>query len=141
MTLPKPEPGLVISYSYLWQDEARTGQESGRKDRPSVIVLAAERKDGAVVVTVLPVTHSPPSLTGEAIEIPAAVKAHLGMDGARSWIVVSEGNEFVWPGFDLRKTDRGRKYAYGFLPPRLFDQVRQAFVACARKGGKTTSRD
>lgn len=141
MTIPKPEPGLVISYAYLWREEARAGQESGRKDRPSVIVLTVERKDGALVTTVLPITHTPPSSPATAVEIPSAVKAHLGLDAAPSWIVVAEGNEFVWPGFDLRKIGRGSKFAYGFLPPRLFAQVRDAFVAFARSGGKTTKRD
>jgi hypothetical protein len=44
--------------------------------------------------------------------------------------VVSEGNEFVWPGYDLRKR-RGHpaRYDYGFLPPRFFNQVLKAFGA------------
>ena len=62
MPIPNPEPGLVISYSYLWHGEYEAGQEEGRKDRPSVIVLAVEREtDETAVVTVLPITHSAPS--------------------------------------------------------------------------------
>lgn len=34
MTLPRPIPGLVISYAYLWMQEALGGAEEGRKDRP-----------------------------------------------------------------------------------------------------------
>jgi hypothetical protein len=49
MPIPTPEPGLVISYAYLWHHEHGAGREEGRKDRPSVIVLAArgwvERSD------------------------------------------------------------------------------------------------
>ncbi len=110
MAIPAPEPGLVISYAYLWHHEHQAGHEEGRKDRPTVIVLAVEREgDGATVVTVLPVTHSAPTNPRAAVEIPRAVKRHLGLDDDRSWIVVAEGNEFLWPGYDLRKiphTDR-----------------------------------
>ena len=61
MAIPTPEPGLIISYAYVWDHEARSGQEEGRKDRPCVITLAVERQqDGETLVTVLPVTHRPP---------------------------------------------------------------------------------
>jgi hypothetical protein len=43
MPIPTPEPGLVISYAYLWYHEHEAGQREGRKDRPSVIVLSVER--------------------------------------------------------------------------------------------------
>jgi mRNA-degrading endonuclease toxin of MazEF toxin-antitoxin module len=61
MSLPRPEPGLVIPYAYLWRYEHRKGQEEGRKTRPCVIVLAAENQaDGTTRVTVAPITHTPP---------------------------------------------------------------------------------
>jgi hypothetical protein len=34
MPIPTPEPGLVISYAYLWHHEHEAGREEGRKDRP-----------------------------------------------------------------------------------------------------------
>jgi hypothetical protein len=75
VTLPGPEPGLVISYSYVWDHEGQVGREEGRKDRPCVIALAVERRpDGETVVTVLPVRHRPPADAASAVEIPAAVK-------------------------------------------------------------------
>jgi hypothetical protein len=85
---------------------------------------------------VVPVTHSPPENPSLCIEIPPETKRRLGLDAARSWIVVSEGNEFIWPGPDLRPLP-GRDLstaAYGLLPPRLFDMVRERFVALARSG-------
>jgi hypothetical protein len=73
--IPAREPGLVISYAYLWDYEAQTGQEEGRKDRPCVIALAIDRgPDGETRVTVLPVTHRPPDDLLMAVEIPPAVK-------------------------------------------------------------------
>ena len=143
MAIPHPEPGLVLNYSYLWHGEYSAGLEEGRKDRPSVIVLSLRReRDNAIVVTVLPITHSAPADTKTAIEMPPRVKAHLGLDHARSWIVVSEGNEFVWPGFDLRKVPRSDDYAFGFLPPNLLKYVIRAFAAWLEGGNsKTTPRN
>jgi hypothetical protein len=128
--IPTPEPGLVISYAYVWNYEARRGQEEGRKDRPCVIALAVERQtNGETVVTVLPVTHRTPEHAAAAIEIPRAVKQHLGLDAERSWVIVSEGDQFVWPGCDLRKLRGTDRYDYGFLPPRFFNDVMAAFRA------------
>lgn len=142
MMIPRPEPGLVINYAYLWHHEHESGQEEGRKDRPSVIVLCVEDdQDGATVVTVLPITHRKPTSSDWAVEIPSTVKQHLGLDDAPSWIVVAEGNEFVWPGYDLRQRP-DRSFTFGFLPPRLFKQVQEAFVASHRAAkARTTSRD
>ena len=128
MPIPNPEPGLVISYAYLWHHEHEAGRKEGLKDRLSVIVVAIEREaDDATIVTVLPITHSPPADQNSAVEIPLPVKRHLGFDDERSWIVVSEGNEFRWPGYDLRKIGRTDRYDYGFLPPRFFNQVLDSF--------------
>lgn len=108
MSWPTPRAGLVIRYSYLWQREAAAGREEGVKDRPCAIILAVEVEGGETVVYVLPITHSPPENPGDAVEIPQATKVRLGLDSERSWIVVSEGNSFVWPGPDLRpQTRRG----------------------------------
>lgn len=142
MGIPTPEPGLILNYTYLWHDEHNAGQEEGHKDRPSVIVLCATRmSDDATIVTVLPITHSAPIDPKGAIEIPPMIKRHLRLDDARSWIVIAEGNEFVWPGYDLRKVPKTDRYEFGFLPPRFFDQILDAFVALHKAGQiKTTSR-
>jgi hypothetical protein len=130
MPIPTPEAGLVISYSYLWHFEHQAGKEEGRKTRPAAIVLATQREDDeTLVVTVLPITHSAPTDPATAIEIPAPVKRHLGLDDARSWIVINEGNEFDWPGYDVRKVPGTDRYDYGFLPRRFFNFVIKAFVA------------
>src|SRR6202171_5014183 len=114
MPIPTPEPGLVISYAYLWHPAHEAGREEGRKDRPSVIVLAVERPaNDTTVVVVLPITHAPPTVPASAVEIPAAVKRHLGLDDERSWIVVAEGNEFDWPAYDLWKIGRRGPHDYG----------------------------
>ena len=90
MPFPTPHSGLVIHYAYLWHAEHLKGQEEGVKDRPCVIMLAAEVVDGETMVTVLPVTHTPPLDLSAAVEIPLATKQRLGLDSQRSWVVCSE---------------------------------------------------
>lgn len=131
MSLPKPEPGLVIRYSYLWLREHREGREEGNKDRPCAIVMAQAGGEDGSQVLVVPITHSPPEDTASAIELPLAVKRYLNLDSAHSWIVYSESNLFRWPGPDLRRA-AGREassVAYGFLPPKLFAELRRRFLA------------
>ena len=122
MSLPTPQPELVISYSYLWAREHGAGAEEGRKTRPCAIVAARQVIEGHEVVTVVPVTHASPTDPADAVEIPAALKAHLGLDELPSWIVVTETNDFLWPGPDLRPVPgtHPRRFDYGMLPPRFF---------------------
>ena len=135
MPLPNPEPGLVISYAYLWQAEHEQGQEEGLKDRPCAIVLSTCDDDGNTVVTVVPVTHTPPKYPNEAIEIPAATKQRLGLDHERSWVVVKEVNRFVWPGPDLRPVVGGSpdRFDYGFVPPALFRKIKKLLLDYATR--------
>jgi hypothetical protein len=132
--LPVPEAGLVIGYSYLWHSEYRRGLEEGLKDRPCVIVVASRRSGDKIVVTVVPVTHAPPAPADAAIELQASTKARLGLDEARSWVVVSEVNRFIWPGTDLRPVSRKEpdRFDYGLLPPAIFDQIMERLTVCAK---------
>lgn len=137
MALPEPELGLVVSYAYLWRREQLEGRLEARKDRPCVIVLAVDQGSRGRVVTVVPVTHSEPKDVSMAVELPQAVKRHLGLDAERSWVMLDEGNRFLWPGFDLRLVPRSNdRYDYGFLPPRLFAAIVTRFseVWAANKG-------
>lgn len=144
---PKPEPGLVISYSYLWSDEAEQGQVEGRKDRPCAIVLALEdpqATDGTPQqVAVVPITHTQPPDLNAAIEIPPRVKQHLGLDAERSWAILDELNVFTWPGYDLRPISRTNdRIDYGLLPPKLFDDLIAKFTELDERGKvQRTSRD
>jgi hypothetical protein len=97
----EPYAGLVIRYSYLWKREHEAGREDGTKDRPCAVVMAIVDQDGEWDVLVLPITHSPPPDPADAIEIPTETKKRLGLDTDRSWVVITEANEFLWPGPDL----------------------------------------
>jgi hypothetical protein len=94
-------------------------------------VVALQDEEGATWVYALPITHALPADAGNAIEIPAVVKARLGLDGERSWVVVDEANVFAWPGPDLRMLpgQGAESSAYGFLPPGFFRVVRDRFLA------------
>jgi hypothetical protein len=126
VSLPIPKPGLVIRYAYLWESEARQGREEGTKDRPCAIVLVVLREGEHPVVRVLPVTHTPPTNPKDALEIPTATKERLGLDSERSWVVLSEANDFIWPGPDLRPVPGAGSgsVAYGFLPPSFMRVLR-----------------
>jgi hypothetical protein len=144
MSIPDPQIGLVLSYSYLWHHEHRAGRQEGAKNRPCVIVFSVLCPDrGNAIVRVVPVTHSPPENPAAAFELPAAVKRYLGLDAERSWVILDEVNEFGWPGFDLRPVPGAPgSFAYGFLPPRLFNQLMAKLVGVWKQGhGKATPRD
>ena len=143
MAFPKPELGAVISYEYLWKYEAENGQIHGKKDRPCVIVLSITEENGMTRVVVAPVTHSKPE-DEYNIEIPIKVKQYLGLDTERSWVIASEVNEFYWPGFDLKPIrSRSSGYLYGFLPPKLFNQllIKIKESVKSKRGLKRSNRD
>jgi hypothetical protein len=135
VSFPEPYAGLVIRYAYLWKREFDTGRDEGTKDRPCAIVMAVIDESGDKEVLVLPITHSPPANPTDAIEIPTVIKNRLGLDSERSWILITEANEFIWPGPDLRPIP-GRDastIAYGPLPPRFFTYVRDKFLERDRR--------
>ena len=143
MPVPEPALGLVIHFAFLWRHERDAGREDAAKDRPCAIVLLRRQAGADTIVTVAPLTHRPPRDPAVAIEVPPAVKRHLGLDAQQSWIICDEVNEFAWPGFDLRPVPGNReRYHHGFLPPGLFRQVGARIAALKRSGhGRTIQRD
>ena len=76
-------------------------------------------------------------MPADALEIPATTKQRLGLDGERSWVVLTEANDFIWPGPDLRPVP-GRDLntvAYGFLPPGFMRVVRERLERRWRERG------
>lgn len=138
MPLPDPVPGLVISYVYLWRDQQNEDRDEGVKDRPCVVVRAVRqeegrRQGGESIVTVAPITHTPPRNVQDAIELPAATKRRLGLDDERSWIVATELNRFLWPGPDLHPVaGKPGAFAYGSLPRQLMLRLRERIAELHR---------
>jgi hypothetical protein len=97
--------------------------------------VATTDEDGDTRVYVAPITHVRPD-DPHVVELPAAVRRRLGLDEAPSWIVTSEVNRFIWPGYDLRPIDRGRpdSFAWGFLPTEVFAAVKRGILANRRVG-------
>ncbi len=137
MRIPDPRPGQVISYSYLWASEHERGQEEGLKDRPCAVIIVLAQASDTQRVVVLPITHSAPADASHAVEIPAATKARMGLDGQRSWIILTEANRFTWPGPDIRPIAGGGSGSdeatslYGMLPPGLFNIARNRLQTLA----------
>lgn len=146
MRLPdNPGPGLVLCYAYLWKREFEAGILEGRKDRPTVVVLGRRDLGPTPVLYVAPVSHRAPAAAHEAVEIPAIVKRHLGLDEHASFISATELNVFVWPGPDLRpirRTSLGEAKGeaetvpchWGYLPRGFFQSLKQAIETNRRLG-------
>lgn len=99
-----------------------------------MVVLGTMVRRGRTQLLVAPVTHAAPDQAEDAIEIPANVKAQLGLDRNQSWIVVTELNRFIWPGPDLRIVPGRENPFYDMLPDWLFRRVREALARQVRTG-------
>ena len=125
-----PIVGRVIHYRYVWHHEYAQGERDGVKVRPAAIVISQPVGNDQQVV-VLPITHSEPAPRA-GIEIPAATRQRLGLDGERQWIITNEYNQFHWPGFDLQQKHDGTT-EYGELPAELGKQCQAQFLYHARQ--------
>jgi PemK-like, MazF-like toxin of type II toxin-antitoxin system len=127
---------MVIRYSYLWLAEHERGAEEGRKDRPAAVILVLDDHPQHPLVTVLPITHARPLDSNSAVEIPSSTRQRLRLGGDPSWIVISEANDFRWPGPDLRPLpgEDIRTIVYGILPPGFFRVLRARVLARVRVG-------
>ena len=134
MALPDPQPGLVIRYDYLWTREAVAGRQQG-KDRPACLVAATDSTVKPRFVVLLPITHTAPSGDTVGIEIPAKVRAAIGLDDQPSWVIVSEHNVDEWPNAGLAPIPgQPGMFNYGFVPPGLFKQIKSKFLELADLG-------
>jgi hypothetical protein len=89
---------------------------------------------------VLPITHAEPTVKGAALEIPPDVCRNAGIDAERSWVVLTEFNEFDWPGYDLAPVPgrEPREFVYGFVTSGFMQTIRSQWAAL-RKGGRSVS--
>jgi hypothetical protein len=126
---PDPVGGLVFRYDYLWVSQEAEGWEEGAKIRPCAIaVVMLPNRSGATRVVACAITHSKPRPPTEGIEIPPRVKAYLGLDDERSWIVTSEVNLVDWEDPGIVPVAPGQWF-HGTLPPVLAKQIRDEIVS------------
>src|SRR6185312_12448352 len=103
---PEPKPGLVIRYDYLWTREAAAGKQQS-KDRPACLVAASDSTVRPRFVVILPITHSAP--TNDTVD--------------------------EWPNAGIAPLPgRPDIFSYGFIPPRLFTQIRERFLELSEQG-------
>ena len=131
----KPQPADVILYSYLWCHEAARGEESGRKDRPCLVLAATVAQVGLKVITV-PITSKNYDPT-QSVTLPPRVAQHLGL-ATGSRIVCNDLNRFTWVGPDVRATKDGTPF-FGQVPARLFEEVRARVLSNAVRATERTS--
>jgi hypothetical protein len=132
--LPEPRPGLVIRDDYLWSREAAAGRDQG-KERPACLVAATDTTVSPRFVVILPITHTRPDRHTVGVEIPARVRAALGLDDAPCWVIVSEHNVDEWPNGGLAPLPgRPGIFSYGFIPPGLFARVKAKFLELYEEG-------
>ncbi|MBF0333772.1 MAG: hypothetical protein HQL40_09015 [Alphaproteobacteria bacterium] len=131
MPLPDPRPGLVFRYEYVWKRQALAGRTVGEKERPACVVLAVTGAAGDRRALIVPITTRPPSADDPAVEIPSAVRRHLGLDGCGpSWIILGEANIDSWPTPDMRPIPgRPGRFDYGLLPLRLVNMIRELILS------------
>jgi len=128
MSYPKPEPGLVFRYDYLWKREAKAGRSTS-KDRPACLVVVTDSSVDPRVVVILPITHSRPFGGSVGVEIPPVVRRNLDLDDQKCWIVVSEANVDKWPNAGITRIPNSHAaFSYGFLPPGLFAEIKKAML-------------
>jgi hypothetical protein len=134
MAVPEPKPGLVIRYDYLWSREAEVGLDQG-KDRPACLVAASDSATTPRFVVILPITHAAPARDTVGVEIPSRVRQALGLDDAPCWVIVSEHNVDEWPNAGLVPLPgRPGVFSYGFVPPRLFAEIKAKFLELSEQG-------
>ena len=95
-----------------------------------------------IISKIAPITHTEPLNPDAALEIPPKVKAHLGLDAERLWIILDDFNEFIWPGYDLRSVSgKPGCFDYGFLPPLFLKQIITKILDLRSKTKRITPRD
>jgi hypothetical protein len=130
MTIPVPEIGLIIEYSFVFPQATRSIGLGG-KNRPCLIVSVFPDRDepAKTSVLLLPITHTEPTGGTVGVELSADVRFAAGLDGRRQWVLVSFGNLDTWPEDVFPLPGRPGQFAYGVLPPSSFALVQAKFRA------------
>jgi hypothetical protein len=115
MPIPNPEPGLVISYAYLWHHEHEAGSRTGRgtkrqAERDRACHRARRRRRHRRHRLADNAQRARPSV----VEIPMPVNGISGSTTIRPGSSSARAMNLFGPGQDLRKRPRSDRYDYGF---------------------------
>lgn len=133
------EAGAVVRYPYLWLQQHRRGEESGRKSRPVCLVLAVhEPQNDLHHLALLAISSQPPKPDQTAIEIPEMERRRAGLSGsAKAWVYVSEWN------YDIAERSfyfEPGQLRLGSFTPRFLAVIARAFKPTMTKRGSRVSR-
>lgn len=128
--------GDVILYAYLWAREHDRGEVSGRKDRPTCVMLIITGKDGGQKTLLFPITSRPPAASVAAVAVPEteARRAKLYLP---AWVIVEEFNtddlKTSWAVADREPLGR-------FSPKFMAKIAAAAMDAIRRQGARSVPR-
>jgi hypothetical protein len=105
------------------------------------LVAASDKAAKPRFVVLLPITHKQPEGNTVGIEIPAHVKQAIGLDEARSWVVISEHNVDEWPNGGIAPVPgRPGVFSYGFISTSLFARIKSGFLQLAKQNKSSVIR-
>jgi hypothetical protein len=104
------EPGDIVRFNYLWAREAQRGEETGRKARPSCVVVKTERS-----LFLLPLTSQKPADSRAALAVPET-ECRRGKLQSPCWIIVDEYNRVLHEQFqDFESVEPQGRFSRAFL--------------------------
>ncbi|MGO4569472.1 hypothetical protein AB4Z52_31610 [Rhizobium sp. 2YAF20] len=122
------EPGQIVRFFYLWSRQAAAGEESGRKARPTCVVVRTVAVPGAVFL--FPITSQYPSTDRLSLAISEMECRRAGLDFP-CWIILDEYNRVdLDKAFDFETTTPLGSFSPAFLKS-IASTVKHA--AAARK--------
>lgn len=90
-TMIDPRHGDNILYAYLWAREHARGEQSGRKARPTCVMLIVAGRDGKPKPLLFLITSQPPLPGARAVAIPET-EARRAKLYTPAWVIVDEFN-------------------------------------------------
>jgi hypothetical protein len=86
------EQGAIVRFFYLWSRQADAGEVSGRKSRPSCIVIRTPTNPAALFL--FPITSKQPASDRLHIQISEIECRRCGLN-APSWLILDEFNRVM----------------------------------------------
>jgi hypothetical protein len=127
--MPDFSHGHVILYSYLWVREFEKGEESGRKARPTCVMLIMRGRDGKQAPLLFPITSKHPLPGAFAVEVPETEARRANLYSP-SWVIVDE--------FNLDDLARSHSIEdsepLGIFSRKFMSSIAAAAAAAMRKG-------
>lgn len=125
------ERGQIVRFFYLWSRQAAAGEESGRKARPTCIVVRSPGKPGAVFL--FPITSQKPDSDRIALAFPEIECRRAGL-AFPCWIILDEYNRVeLDAAFDFESTKPTGSVSAAFLR-KIAAAVKQASESRRMRG-------